>query len=435
MAEYRRSFLPPDPTGADRWAIQGGDYRWYLPDRLTQTDLRLGDATLDLLERVTQLMRRLGEDFRSAPHPALYATLLRSEGIASSRIEGVREDPARVLLADLDETLVPRGSQAVLINRNIDTVRRAVESLATNDSWTTSDIKDLHTALMPSGPHGYRDRIVWISGSTPTRAKYVAPAPEFVPELMADLLDYLRTTDDPVLVQAALSHAQLETIHPWADGNGRTGRALIQAVLGRFGLVSGGVLPISVVLGQRDSGYTSALNAFRYDPRRGESPSQAREQFISFFLRAAQDAVEVAADLMAQVRATAAGWSEKTRAVRAHSAQHRLLELLADRPVLTVSYAQNHIEYTDGGGQRRPYSRMAIGNAFAQLERVGIVQRSHVRDRGSIVYTAREIVDLLVLSERRLGSAHLDTVAAPLSGRARRRTPPLPDHLRPEHPR
>ncbi len=149
---------------------------------------------------------------------------------------------------------------------------------------------------------------------------------------------------------------------------------------------------MSVVLGQRDSGYISALTGFRYDAPRGESSDQAREAFIRFFLHATLDAVVVAADLLEQVQAVATRWADRTRGVRAHSAQHRLLALLADRPVLTVSYAQEHIEYGDRTGQRRRYSRMAIGKAFGELERRGIVERMQVRDRGNIVYAAREIV-------------------------------------------
>ena len=430
MAGYLRAFLPPNPTGPDRWTIQGGDYRWYLPDRLASASADLSAETRELLDHVTDAVATMGRAFEATPLPALYATLLRSESIASSQIEGVREDPARVLLAGLSEDLVPAGSSAILINRNIDSVRKAVESLAESSPWKAQDIDGLHKSLMPGGPHGFRDRLVWISGTNPIRAKYVAPLPDLVPELMEDLVGYLETTDDPILVQAALSHAQLETIHPWVDGNGRTGRALIQAVLGRSGLIGGGVLPISVVLGQRDSGYISALNGFRYDPKRGGSAAQAHDLFIRFFFMAALDAVTVASDLMEQVRSVAARWAEKTAGVRAHSAQHRLLTLLADRPVLTVSYAQEHIEYSDSSGEKRRYSRMAIGKAFAELERKGIVARTQVRDRGSIVYSAREIVDLLVLSERRLGSPTLDTAAAPLTATARRRVPPLPGHLR-----
>lgn len=431
MAECRVAFQQPDPGGVDRRTVQGGDYRWYLPDRLADSMTVLDEQTAHLLGEVTAAAEQLGDSFATSPLPALYATLLRSESIASSRIEGVREDPARVLLAGLEDESVTSTPNAILINRNIDAVRNAVESLAATSPWQVEDIDRLQASLLPPAIHGLRRVPVWISGSSPLRAKYVAPMPEHVPELMQDLVSYLETTSDPVLMKAALSHAQLETIHPWVDGNGRAGRALIQAVLARSGLIRGGILPISVVLGQRDSGYIKALTAFRYDPRRGENGNDARLSFVRFFLEAARDAVTVAQDLLDQVHRVADSWSEKTQGVRSHSAQHRILELLADRPVLTVSYTRDHTEYTDASGARRQYSRAALGKAFTELERRGIVSRTTTRDKGQIVYTAREIVDLLVLSERRLGSTQLDTAASPLPKVARRRTPVLPEHLRP----
>lgn len=430
MAEYRRAFQQPDPTGPDRWSIQGGDYRWYLPDLLTGCPLILSAETQEQLQTVTQQVTDLGRRFRERPLPALYATLLRSESIASSRIEGVREDPSAVLLADIDETAVPEHSAAQMITRNIDTVRQAVETLATRTQWTAGDIDDLHHTLLPAQPRGFRDRLVWISGSSPVRATYVAPHPEEVAGLMDDLATYLETTDDPPLVQAALSHAQLETIHPWADGNGRTGRALIQAVLARTGIISGGVLPVSVVFGHRDSGYVSALTAFRYDPRRGQTTEEARDAFVSFFLQAASDAVVVASDLLDEVQRVESTWAARTGGVRAHSAQHRLLALLADRPVLTIPYALAQAKYTDSRGTTRTYSRAAISKAFTELEAKGIVERMPGRDGRLLVYRAPAILDLLVLTERRLGSAELDTVTAPLSTHSRRRSPQLPTHLR-----
>ncbi|GAB48155.1 hypothetical protein MOPEL_067_00040 [Mobilicoccus pelagius NBRC 104925] len=107
-----------------------------------------------------------------------------------------------MLLADIDETAVPEHSAAQMITRNIATVRQAVETLATRTQWTAGQIDDMHHTLLPTQPRGFRDRWVWISGSSPVRAKYVAPHPEQVAGLMDDLATYLETTDDPPLVQA-----------------------------------------------------------------------------------------------------------------------------------------------------------------------------------------------------------------------------------------
>ncbi|WP_409484084.1 MarR family transcriptional regulator [Arsenicicoccus dermatophilus] len=240
-----------------------------------------------------------------------------------------------MLLADIDDAPRTEHSAAHMNTRNIDTVRQAVESLATRSRWTAADIDELHRTLLPAHPEGFRN-----------------------------------------------------------------------------------------------SGSVSALTAFRYDPRRGETADEAREAFVSFFLQATSDAVVVASDLLEEVRRVEASWAERTAHVRAHSAQHRLLALLADRPVLTIRYALDQAQYKDSRGTVRTYSRAAISKAFAELEAKGIVDRMPSRDGRHLVYRARELLDLLLLTERRLGSAELDTVAAPLSKRFRGRTPELPTHLR-----
>lgn len=90
-----------------------------------------------------------------------------------------------------------------------------------------------------------RDVQNWIGTSpyNPCAADFVPPPPEMVDDLLDDLVAYVNGDDHPPLVQAAVSHAQFETIHPYADGNGRVGRALIHMVLTRRGLTSGAVLP------------------------------------------------------------------------------------------------------------------------------------------------------------------------------------------------
>ena len=89
------------------------------------------------------------------------------------------------------------------------------------------------------------------------------PPPELVPDLVADLLTYLNGATHAPLIQAALVHAQFETIHPFADGNGRVGRALIHTVLTRRGLLAGMILPTSPVLSTLSDEYIEALSRFR----------------------------------------------------------------------------------------------------------------------------------------------------------------------------
>src|SRR5260370_27653988 len=101
-------------------------------------------------------------------------------------------------------------------------------------------------------PHGgvIRDRQNWIGGGDYSRceAQFVPPPPQEVERLLDDLCNFCNGDDLPAIAQAAIAHAQFETIHPFADGNGRTGRALVHVILRRRGLVPRGLPPISLVL-------------------------------------------------------------------------------------------------------------------------------------------------------------------------------------------
>ena len=111
----------------------------------------------------------------------------------------------------------------------------------------------------------FRDVQNWISGSnySPRNAVHVPPAPARVGSLMADLHDFCSRTDLPILTQAALAHGQFENIHPFTDGNGRIGRALINAILRHRGLTQSAVIPIASAFAARRDWYFEVVSAYR----------------------------------------------------------------------------------------------------------------------------------------------------------------------------
>lgn len=115
-------------------------------------------------------------------------------------------------------------------------------------TWPSSSITDSEERSATPGIAGVvRARQNWIGGSSynPCGAAFVPPPPETLDALLGDLLAYVNGDDHPALVQAAIAHAQFETIHPFADGNGRTGRALIHVILRRRGLEPWPVPPVT----------------------------------------------------------------------------------------------------------------------------------------------------------------------------------------------
>lgn len=146
---------------------------------------------------------------------------------------------------------------------------------------------------------------------------------------MCDLIDFINPTDVPIITQAAIAHAQFETIHPFPDGNGRTGRALIHAVLHRGGLTRNLTVPVSAGLLRDPHAYFDALSAYR------DGDVDAIVHAITY---ASFAAIDNGRRLVADIIDVRDGWSDIVKA-RSDSSVHRLLDLLLGRPVITVTTA------------------------------------------------------------------------------------------------
>src|SRR3954464_6097812 len=220
--------------------------------------------------------------------------LLWAESVASSRIEGLVLSQRRLAMAEV-ERAETHDDTARSVLGNIAAMEDAVRLGAGERPLKTADILRLHRALMeatstPGIAGKLRDQQNWIGGNAfnPGRADFVPPPPEHVPDLVDDLCLFMNRTDLPPIVQAAIVHAQFETIHPFADGNGRVGRALIHAVLRRRGLAPRFVPPVSLVLAADAKAYVQGLT----DHRAGQV-----DDWCERFASALRGAAEVAAEL------------------------------------------------------------------------------------------------------------------------------------------
>ncbi len=167
----------------------------------------------------------------------------------------------------------------------------------------------------------------------PHAAAFVPPHHTDVPAAMGDLVDFMARDDMPALVQAALAHAQFETVHPFPDGNGRVGRALVQAVLRAKRLVHGVTVPISAGLLQRKDAYFDALTAYREG-----DPLPVIERFVE----ATFIAVDSGSRLIDDLSAVTAGWAERITARRDATAW-RVAELLRDQPIISSAVVRDRL--------------------------------------------------------------------------------------------
>jgi Fic family protein len=233
----------------------------------------------------------------------------------------------------------------------------AVEE-ATADDLSVERLVSVHRALLessatPAIAGRVRDEQNWIGGNNfnPCGAEYVPPPPEEVGALVEDLVSFSNADTLPPVVHSALAHAQFELIHPFADGNGRTGRALVQIILRRRGLAPSRVPPISVVLAADKERYVHGLTLFR----EGEV-----DGWIETFAVAAARSADLASAYLRAVRALQDEWRrrlEESVRPRSDAAAWQLIDVLPGYPVLTSPVA---VAIT-----RR--SKPVVDNAIAQL--------------------------------------------------------------------
>ena len=205
--------------------------------------------------------------------------------------------------------------------------------------------------------------------------------------------------------QAATAHAQFETIHPFVDGNGRVGRALIHMILRRRGLAKRILPPISLVLATHAQDYVNALTRTRYlgDPTSAEAMESAN-YWMALFAGACVRAVGDAEAFEVRVREIKRQWRERLGPVRSHAAVQSLLDVLPGAPIITVKSAA---ELTNR-------SVPAVNEAIARLENAGILHQPRAR-AWRRTFEAREIIDAFIGLERQLASPAGDTrIEAPV---------------------
>ena len=384
-------------------------YEVYMPDLLQGRRFSLeGNVASEVTRAETAIARLDTTGNALANSEALALLLLRAESVASSRIEGLEVGGRRLLRADAAQRLgvEPPDVTSREVLGNIDAMTWAVSSVGPGGDVTLEALLETHRRLLAGTRlegHGGNVRSVqnWIGGSdyNPCSASFVPPPPEIVPRLMDDLIEFCNNDSLPALAHAAVAHAQFETIHPFVDGNGRAGRALIHMVMRRRGLGLRILAPVSLILATWSRDYIDGLNGTRYVGHPDSTEAHAGiNNWIALFASACNRSVEDAGRFEDRVRELQSDWRERVGRIRRDSAVNLLIDALPAAPVLTTSTAAELV------GR----SFQATSLAVDRLVGAGVLVQVNIGRRNR-AFEAHELVDEFTAFERRLASPQGDT--------------------------
>ncbi|MFN3865961.1 MAG: Fic family protein [Demequina sp.] len=365
----------PSAEGISRRAFRAhsGPYLAAVTPAIAGLTPSIGTDVQALVAEATAALARVDASLALAGVAPLPAVLLRTESASSSQIEQLTASARSLADAELGE---PTGQNARMVVANVRAMERA---LAHEGPVTTAALLDVHATLVePETVHGtgLRGEQVWIGGARtgPHLADFVPPHHDGVASAMADLCAFTGRVDLPALVHAAVAHAQFETIHPFTDGNGRTGRALIHMMLREADLTRGATVPVSAGLLHDTDAYFAALGAFR---------DGDVEPVVARVAEAALFAATLARDLSGSLTSMAQEWRGRIRA-RSGAAVWSLIELLPARPVVSYDLVRDSL------GVSAPTAYAAID----ALVDVGVL-RARGEGRRNRVWDAVEVLGAL----------------------------------------
>lgn len=351
----------------------GSTYHASIPSPIVNVKL---DLAPDLLDRLSELLVELVrfDTLQQARGYDLPALLLRSESAASSQIENLTSNVRNVALAEVCSD-APHNARLIAGN-----VAAMCTVLSQSGELTSEAIRAVHKPLIdPTGQSfggEFRTEQVWVGGTaySPHGALFVPPHAERISECIEDLAAYVRRGDVNPIVKAAMFHAQFETVHPFIDGNGRTGRALLHKILRRDGILEHVTLPISAGLLHDIEPYMEAIRIYQQgDP-------------VAIVERLA-DALEVALNVGNLVARHLDGVLTRWRPAmveRAGSSIHRLPAVLVEQPVVDAKYLADRLDITP----RAANNLLDRACSYEILAPIGNARRG-------VFYQASELIETL----------------------------------------
>jgi Fic family protein len=364
-------------------------FQAYVPDLIAESDRPLAGRAAEAVARATAALAELNGIHVAHDLEVLAGPLLRAEALGSSFIEGLRASNKRLALAAYEPVAADGTARAVL--GNVRAMERAVAIGTEPRPLGVADLLDIHRVLLEGTTEERFAGVIrpdqnWIGGRgvSPRDATFVPPPADRVPALLDDLVAFMNLDDLPAIAQAAVAHAQFETIHPFGDGNGRAGRCLIHVILRRRGATPRLVPPISVVLATNARRYIAGLTDYRHGHV---------DDWTGAFADAVTTSAAATHTLSADVDALLDALVARAGSPRADSVARRIIRGLPGHPIVSA----------DSAAQRYAVTPTAARAALNRLEATGVLVPVRVGRRRDREWTSDDLFQLLDAFDHTLG--------------------------------
>ena len=345
-----------------------------MPDPLPPNPPLQIDADLqDVIDRALLALGRLDTISTLLPDPPLFLYMyVRKEAVLSSQIEGTQSSFYDLLLYETEEAPgVPLGDVSDVVNY-VAAMNHGLERLRGGFPLCLRLLREIHKVLLSTGrgsekePGEFRRSQNWVGGTRPGNAAFVPPPASDIADCMGALEKFLhdQPVRMPLLVKAALAHAQFETIHPFLDGNGRLGRLLITFLLCAEGALKEPMLYLSLYLKNRRQEYYDLLQRVRTE---GDW-----EAWLRFFVEGVKETSELAVATVQRLLRLFEDDRQKIQSAgRALGSTMQVHQMLQKSPIATIG----KIKHLTG------LTASTVDAALKRLQELGIVGELTGRER------------------------------------------------------
>lgn len=329
------------PTGTyEICSVAGETVRAFVPHPLPPAEgVQMEPSRQRLLERALLACGRLDGVSALLPDPDLFLyAYVRREAVLSSQIEGTQSSLSDLLLFELEEAPGVPFDDVVEVSNYVAAMEHGLARLRDKQGGlplSSRLLREIHGKLLARGrgadkePGEFRRSQNWIGGTRPGNARFVPPPPHQIADAMAGLERFLHASDVPALIKAALAHVQFETIHPFLDGNGRTGRLLVALILNQEGVLRQPLLYLSLYLKQHRDEYYRLLDVVRQE---GDW-----ETWLDFFLEGVAQTADAAVDTAHRLLALFAQDERKLSTLgRMSGSAQRVFAVMRKNPLATI---------------------------------------------------------------------------------------------------